>query len=168
MTVNDALVHELDALRVLLDDDRVSAQIVFLRRSNAARPDLRDPQIALLETLRGVRIDVEICVNCRYGYNIHCEIVGENGTASLPEPPSVSIRRESRLETAISTEWRGRFAEVYDRELCQFVAVASEGAVAGPSAWHGHAAAVYACVAAPKLGGVEPIAMPEALEFYRS
>ena len=170
MMVNDTLVHELDALRILLDDEYVSTQVVFPRRSSAAPSDLRDPQIVLLETRRGVRIDVEIFVNCSYGYDIRCEIVGEKGTASLPDPSSVSIRREARLETVIPKDWRDRFVEAYDRELRHFVALASSGTVAGPSAWDGYAAAVAvdACIAAQRFGRVEPIAIPNIPEFYRS
>ena len=36
----------------------------------------------LLETAKGVRIDVEVFVNCRYGYDIQCQVVGEEGIAS--------------------------------------------------------------------------------------
>ncbi len=169
MMINDTLVHELDVLRFLLDDDYVSAQIVFPRRSAAAPDALRDPQIALLETRRGTRIDVEIFVNCRYGYDIRCEIVGERGTASLPEPPAVAIRREARRETAILTDWKDRFVEAYDRELRDFVAYAANGTVVGPSAWDGYAAAVAvdACVAAQASGGIVPVAMPDMPGFYR-
>ena len=35
----------------------------------------------LLETAKGVRIDVEVFVNCRYGYDIQCQVVGEEGIA---------------------------------------------------------------------------------------
>lgn len=43
-------------------------------------------------------------VNCQYGYDIQCQVVGETGTANLPEPSSVLLRSEafngnsSRLE----------------------------------------------------------------------
>ena len=170
MMINDTLVHELDVLRFLLDDDYVSAQIVFPRRSTAAPAGLADPQIALLETRRGTRIDVEIFLNCRYGYDIRCEVVGERGTASLPDPPAIPIRREARLETAILTDWKDRFVEAYDRELHDFVTHAAHGTVVGPSAWDGYAAAVAvdACVAAQASGAVVPIVMPDTPAFYRS
>ena len=170
MMINDTLVHELDVLRFLLDDDYVSAQVVFPRRSAAAPATLRDPQIALLETRRGIRIDVEIFVNCGYGYDIRCELVGERGTASLPDPPAIPIRRAARLETAILTDWKDRFVDAYDRELRDFIAQAADGTVIGPSAWDGYAAcvAVDACVAAQASGGVVPIVIPDTPAFYRS
>ena len=85
-------------LRWLLGEDYVSTQVVYPRKTRHASAHLADPQIVLLETASGVRIDVEIFVNCQYGYDIQCEVVGEQGIAKLPDPPAVgpSVRRGSR------------------------------------------------------------------------
>ena len=53
MAINDTLIHEIDVLRWLLDDDYVSAQVVFPRRTSAAPRDLKDPQIVLLDSTEG-------------------------------------------------------------------------------------------------------------------
>ncbi|MBE7212016.1 MAG: Gfo/Idh/MocA family oxidoreductase, partial [Gluconacetobacter diazotrophicus] len=71
--IEDSLVHELDALRWLLDDEFASAQVVFPRRASRAPAVLRDPRMVLLETANGVRVDVELFMNCAYGYDIQCE-----------------------------------------------------------------------------------------------
>ena len=84
MAINDTLIHEIDVLRWLLDDDYVSAQVVFPRRTSAAPRELKDPQVVLLETAKGVRIDVEVFVNCRYGYDIQCTVVGEEAWPRCP------------------------------------------------------------------------------------
>ena len=168
MAINDTLVHELDVLRWLLRDDYVSAQVLFPRRSSRLRIDMRDPQIVLLETAAGVRIDVEIFVNCQYGYDIQCEIVGELGTARLPEPSAVRLRLQATNSTTILTDWKQRFIDAYDVELQEFVDRCGRGGPTGPSGWDGYAAAVAsdACVRAQGSGAIVPIVMPSRPALY--
>jgi len=169
MMINDTFIHEIDVLRWLLADDYATAQVAFPRRSSLAPAELADPQIVLMETVRGVRIDAEIFVNCQYGYDIQCEIVGETGTARLPEPPAVTLRTNATLSTAILTDWKDRFIESYDVELQDWIAAAEGGGASGPSAWDGYAAAIAAdaCLAAQKAHGtIVPIAMPERPMLY--
>ena len=168
MAINDTLVHELDVLRWLLRDDYVSAQVVFPRKSSRLRIDMRDPQIVLLETAAGVRIDVEIFVNCQYGYDIQCEVVGELGTARLPEPSAVGLRLEATLSTTILTDWKQRFIDAYDAELQEFIDRCGQGGPVGPSSWDGYAAAVAsdACVSAQASGAIVPIVMPSRPALY--
>jgi len=169
MAINDTLIHEIDVLRWLLDDDYVSAQVVFPRRTSAAPRDLKDPQIVLLETTKGVRIDVEVFVNCRYGYDIQCQVVGEEGIASLPEPMAIVIRKDAKLQNAILTDWKDRFIASYDVELQDFLAAAARGTASGPTAWDGYVAAISsdACVAAQRAPGtIVPISLPARPALY--
>ena len=71
--------------------------------------------------MKGVRIDCEIFVNCRYGYDIQCQIVGEEGVANLPEPMAIATRKEARLGQSILTDWKDRFKSAFDAELQDFV-----------------------------------------------
>lgn len=169
MAITDTLIHELDVLRWLLKDDYVSAQVIYPRKTRAASSHLYDPQIVLLETVKGVRIDVEIFVNCEYGYDIQCEVVGETGIARLPEPLSVQLRSAAKLSTNILTDWKKRFIDAYDVELQDFINNVISGEMTGPSAWDGYAAAVAAdaCVAAQGSGKIEPVSMPQKPAFYR-
>ncbi len=160
-------------LRWLLDDDYVSAQVVFPRRTRHSHAGLADPQIVLLETASGVRIDVEVFVNCRYGYDIQCEVVGEEGVARLPEPMAVPLRKDAALSRALLTDWKKRFIDSYDAELQDFIAVATAGTAAGPaagpSAWDGYVAAVtaVACVEAQNAPGrIVPISLPARPALY--
>lgn len=170
MAITDTVIHELDVLRWLLDDDYISAQVLYPRKSPRASAHLADPQIVLLETARGVRIDIEVFVNCAYGYDIQCEVVGETGIASLPDPSAVTLRREARLEQAILTDWKERFIAAYDVELQHFINGVQHHQIAGPSAWDGYAAALAAdaCVLAQSNGQVVGIKMPPRPEFYRA
>ncbi|MGG7517836.1 Gfo/Idh/MocA family protein [Allorhizobium undicola] len=169
MAIHDTLIHEIDVLRWLLNDDYVSAQVVFPRKSSYSHAKLADPQIVLLETKKGVRIDVEVFVNCRYGYDIQCQVVGEEGLANLPEPMSIVMRKGAKLQNAILTDWKDRFIDSYDVELADFIAAAQKGTAAGPSSWDGYVAAITsdACVEAQeKTGQIVPISLPERPALY--
>jgi myo-inositol 2-dehydrogenase / D-chiro-inositol 1-dehydrogenase len=122
MLITSSLVHEIDIMRWLLQDEIVAATVRAPRSSKQAPSGLRDPQLVLLETAAGVLIDVEVFVNARYGYDIRCELVGETGTLRLAEQ--------------VSPDFRARFATAYRRELDCWV----QGLTDGPSAWDGYAA----------------------------
>ena len=169
MAIHDTLIHEIDVFRWLLDDDYVSAQVVFPRASSHTHAKLKDPQVVLLETAKGIRIDVEVFVNCRYGYDIQCQVVGEEGLASLPEPTSIVMRKDAKLQNAILTDWKDRFIASYDVELQDFIAAAAEGGASGPTSWDGYVAAISsdACVAAQEAPGtIVPISLPARPALY--
>lgn len=155
MAIHDTLIHEIDVFRWLLDDDYVSARVLYPRNAARSHGKLRDPQVVVLETKKGVLIDVEIFVNCHYGYDIQCEVVGEDGTARLPEPMAIDMRLGAQRQSRILTDWKDRFVASYDVELQDFIAAAAKGGATGPSAWDGYAAAVTsdACVQAQESAG---------------
>ncbi|MCE9681158.1 Gfo/Idh/MocA family protein [Halomonas alkalisoli] len=168
MAIHDTLIHELDTFRWLLDDDYRSAQVVFPRKTRHAHSQVADPQIVMLETVKGVRIDVEVFVNCRYGYDIQCDVVGEEGIARLPEPQSLQFRQAGQLSNEILQDWKKRFSEAFDVELQAFIDSVANGEIGGPSSWDGYAAAIAGdiCVRAQESGSIEPIEMPERPAFY--
>ncbi|AUX91897.1 Gfo/Idh/MocA family protein [Mixta gaviniae] len=168
MAITSTLIHELDVLRWLTDDDYKTVQVVFPRVTSKSHARLKDPQIVLFETQKGIRIDVEIFVNCAYGYDIQCEVVGEEGIARLPEPSAVQMRRGAQLSTAILTDWKDRFIDAYDVELQAFINDVSSGTLTGPSAWDGYAASVAAdaCLKAQNSGAIEQVELPPRPAFY--
>ncbi|MCA8862906.1 Gfo/Idh/MocA family protein [Halomonas sp. SBBP1] len=168
MAIHDTLIHELDTFRWLLDDDYKSAQVLFPRKTRHAHSKVEDPQIVLLETVKGVRIDVEVFVNCKYGYDIQCDVVGEEGIARLPEPQSLQLRQAGQLSNEILMDWKKRFGEAFDVELQAFIDGVATGELKGPSSWDGYAAAIAGdvCVKAQESGGIEQIEMPERPAFY--
>ena len=155
MAIHDTLIHEIDVFRWLLNDDYVSARVLYPRNAVRSHSRLRDPQVVVLETKKGVLIDVEIFVNCAYGYDIQCEVVGEDGTARLPEPMSIPLRLDAKRQSRILTDWKDRFVASYDVELQDFIGAAAQGGATGPNAWDGYAAAVTsdACVQAQESNG---------------
>lgn len=168
MAITNTLIHELDVLRWLTDDDYKTVQVVFPRSTQKTHARLRDPQIVLFETQKGTRIDVEIFVNCAYGYDIQCEVVGETGIAKLPEPASVQLRKDAKLSTTILTDWKDRFIDAYDVELQAFINDVTAGQLQGPSAWDGFAASVAAdaCLKAQESGAIEAVELPARPAFY--
>ncbi|ELP69735.1 Gfo/Idh/MocA family oxidoreductase [Streptomyces turgidiscabies] len=143
MAALDTAVHEIDVLRWLLDDEIVSAQVVTPRATSRRFAHLRDPQIMLFETARGVRVDLEVFVNCRYGYDIQCEVVGEEGLVRLPDPASAGVRTAGQHSTEVLTDWTERFAAAFDTEFREWIAgIAAGTEPTGPSAWDGYAATV--------------------------
>ncbi len=170
MAITETVIHEIDVLRWLLDDEYVAVQVVYPRKTRNASNHLHDPQLVMMETVKGIRIDVEVFVNCKYGYDIQCEVVGETGVARLSEPPSVSLRSEGRRSVGILVDWKQRFLDAYDVELQAFFDDLGRGGPTGPSSWDGYAAAVTAdaCLQAQQSGKVVPVSTRQRPAFYRS
>jgi myo-inositol 2-dehydrogenase/D-chiro-inositol 1-dehydrogenase len=141
MATYDTAIHEIDISRWLLADEIVSAQVLTPRRTSKRFEHLQDPQIMLFETASGVRIDLEVFVNCQYGYDIQCETVGETGTVRLPDPADVILRSAGQLRTGVLQDWKHRFAAAFDLEFVEWVESMLDGTLSGPSAWDGYAAA---------------------------
>lgn len=168
MAITDTLIHEIDVLHWLLGDDYKSVQVSYPRKTRHALSHMRDPQVVLLETNGGVLITAEIFVNCRYGYDIQCEVIGEDGIVKLPEPSSISLRKEAMFGTRILMDWKDRFIEAYDREIQDFIDSVGRGELQGPTAWDGYIAAVTAdaCVKAQESGQREEIELDEKPALY--
>ncbi|MFI1208190.1 Gfo/Idh/MocA family oxidoreductase [Streptomyces sp. NPDC020802] len=170
MAAQDTAVHEIDVLRWLLDDEIVSAQVLTPRATSKRFEHLKDPQIMLFETAGGVRVDLEVFVNCQYGYDIQCETVGEDGLVRLPDPAAVGIRTAGLHSTPVLQDWKGRFADAFDTEFREWIAAVETGATpTGPSAWDGYAATVITDAAVRSLesdGTVVTVDMKPRPAFY--
>ena len=75
----------------------------------------------MLEAASGAVVDVEIFVNCQYGYDVRCEVVGSLGTASLDLPTTGSLTIAGRRGQPVPVDWKGRFGQAYRDELQQWV-----------------------------------------------
>ncbi|MGP3769602.1 Gfo/Idh/MocA family protein [Streptomyces sp. SDT5-1] len=152
MAALDTAVHEIDVLRWLLDDEIVSTQVVTPRSTSKRFAHLKDPQLMLFETAKGTRIDLEVFVNCQYGYDIQCEVVAEDGLVRLPDPAAVGVRTAGQHSTEVLTDWVGRFEAAFDTEFREWIAGVAAGAEpTGPSAWDGYAATVITSATAEAL-----------------
>ena len=171
MAINDTLVHEIDVLHWLINDDYKSVQVAFPKKTKRAAAHLQDPQLITLETNSGIIITAEVFVNCKYGYDIQCEVIGEEGVAYLPEFSGIATRKEAKFGTSILMDWKQRFIAAYDKELQDFMdSIKNTGEPNGPTSWDGYIAAVTAdaCVKSQQTGEKEPVTLAEKPAFYKN
>jgi myo-inositol 2-dehydrogenase/D-chiro-inositol 1-dehydrogenase len=166
--IENSMIHEIDVLRWLINEDYVSAEVACPRKTKSAN-GVQDPQIMILTTKSGIRIDVESFLNCHYGYDIKCEICCEEGILNLPEPPNAMIRTNASRVTPICRDWSERFIEAYNTEIQAWMLACLEGRVDGPDAWDGYVAALTAAAAskARETGTRTAIASEECPPFYK-
>ena len=170
MSITQTAIHEIDITRWLLDDDYVSAQVMFPTQTSNAAEGLRDPQMILLQTARGAVINLEVYVNCKFGYDIQCEVVCENGVLRMAEPSNLTIRSNAMRSVALETDWVLRFIDSYDVELNAWLDGIRRGRIEGASAWDGYVAAVTAdaLIRSQKSGKTEQIELGERPLLYLS
>ena len=144
MAMTDSVIHEIDTTRWLFGQEVVAATVVATRPSPLAAAGLRDPQLVLFELSGGGVVEVEVFVSCQYGYDVRCEVVGSLGTVSMDNPGTTSLRRNGQRAEPVPPDWQVRFDAAYRDELQGWVDSLAAGAVSGPSAWDGYAAAVVA------------------------
>jgi myo-inositol 2-dehydrogenase/D-chiro-inositol 1-dehydrogenase len=153
MLITSSLTHEIDVIRWITGEEIVAVTVRAPRSSSRAN-GLRDPQLAILETAGGVLVDAEVFANAGYGYDIRCEIVGEQGTASLP--------------VAVAPTFVERFADAYRLELQDWVDSVAAGGPSGASAWDGYAASAVAdaCLASLAEGCAVEVSLAERHALY--
>jgi myo-inositol 2-dehydrogenase / D-chiro-inositol 1-dehydrogenase len=151
MSMTDSVIHEIDTIRWLFDQEIVATTVVASKPSPLAAARLRDPQLVLFELTDGAVINVEVFVNCRYGYDVRCEVVGSEGTVSMDNPSTNSVLRGGRRVESVPPDWRVRFDLAYLEEMQEWADGLRAGVVGGPSSWDGYAAAVVAGCAVHSL-----------------
>jgi len=123
----------------------------------------------ILTTVSGVRIDVESFVNCRYGYDVRCEVVCEECCLNLPEPANAMIRTNDSRVYPICHDWSERFPEAYDTEFAEWINATKEGRVDGPTAFDGLLGQITATAAskARDTQTIVNIEIPPTSDFYK-
>ncbi|MFE6280894.1 Gfo/Idh/MocA family protein [Streptomyces sp. NPDC057877] len=144
MLVNSSVSHEIDAARWLLGQELTAVTVLRPRPSGGAPDGLLDPQFVLFETAGGALVDVEVFVNCGFGYQVRCEAVGEAGSARIGEEHSMVVTADGGARADVPQDYLVRFADAYDREVQAWVDATRQGRATGPDAWDGYAASVVA------------------------
>lgn len=162
-------IHELDVSRWLLDDEYETVQVLDVTQSSASEGDWLNPQIVMMKTRSGQRIDIEVQTDGAYAYDIQCQVVCEHGTVNLPDPDTVVVRAESRRSYDLLTDWSQRFVKAYDIEFQKWAKAVLDEKLTGPSTWDGYAACVAADAAklSRKTGIPEQIHMIQKPEIYK-
>ncbi|MFG2602443.1 Gfo/Idh/MocA family protein [Streptomyces sp. NPDC048514] len=144
MLINSSVSHEIDAARWLLGQELTAVRVLRPRSSAGAPEGLIDPQFVLFETERGALVDVEVFVNCGFGYQVRCEAVGEAGSARIGDEHTMVVTTGGRAAQEVAQDYLVRFADAYDREVQAWVDATRRGRVTGPGVWDGYAVSVVA------------------------
>ena len=169
MLINDSVVHEMDVTRWLLGQEITAVTVLRPTPSGNAPEGLSDPQFVVFETDGGALVDVEIFVNCGFGYQVQAEVVCESGTARIGDGHAMVTNMAGRWGGTIAPDFVERFAEAYDREVQAWVDATRRGEVTGPSVWDGYAAAAVceAGVRAQAEGRRTEVQLIERPALYR-
>lgn len=141
MLINDSVTHEMDVTRWLLGHEITAVTVLAPTPSGNAPDGIRDPQFVVFETDGGAIVDVEIFVNCGFGYQVQAEVVCERGTARVGDGHAMVTHAAGRWGGIVAQDYIERFADAYDREVQAWVDATRRGEVTGPSAWDGYAVA---------------------------
>ncbi|WP_155059973.1 Gfo/Idh/MocA family protein [Streptomyces blattellae] len=144
MLINSSVSHEIDAARWLLGQELTAVTVLRPRSAAGAPEGLLDPQFVLFETEHGALVDVEVFVNCGFGYQVRCEAVCERGSARIGEGRTMLVTTGGSAREEVAQDYLVRFSDAYDREVRSWVDATRQGRVTGPSAWDGYAASVAA------------------------
>ena len=145
MAVTNSFVHEIDVSRWLTGSEMVSAHV-------AGGPG-GDPLMITMRTDRDEIVSTEVYINAAYGYHVHAELVGRQGTVALA-PPSLTMRNKDRIGgLSYPDNWIPRFADAYRRQLTDWTSAVTTGTSVGASAWDGYVASAIAEQIAAGLAG---------------
>ncbi|MFF8193270.1 Gfo/Idh/MocA family protein [Streptomyces bobili] len=144
MLIDSSVSHEIDAARWLLGQELTAVTVLRPRPSSGAPGGLLDPQFVVFETDGGALVDVEVFVNCGFGYQVRVEAVCEAGSARVGDDHGMRVTARGSAGTDVHQDYLVRFADAYDREVQDWVDATRRGRVTGPTAWDGYAASVVA------------------------
>lgn len=168
MLISDSVAHETDVTRWLLGHEITAVTVLRPTPSVNAPDGLQDPQFVVFETDGGALADVEIFVNCGFGYQVQAEAVCERGTARIGDGHAMVTNMAGRWGGTIAQDFVERFADAYDREVQAWVDATRRGEVTGPSVWDGYAAAAVCEAGVRSLndGGRVPVELVERPALY--
>ncbi len=172
VAVTGTAIHEIDTMSWLVGDYFTKAQVIFPKTSRHSKnKNLHDPQIVILTTSSGMVVNCEIWVNCQYAYDIRCEVLCEDGTATLPRHARVEVCTANSKSCGMTSDGLGFFAEAYNEEFQAWVDAcnADTYCAAAASAWDGYCAAVTtdSCLKSQKSGGIEEVPLTDRPDFCK-
>ena len=161
MSVTNAFVHEIDVSRWLLGSEFVSAQAHF--------GESGDPLMITMVTDWGEIVSTEVFMNCGYGYHVHAQLVGRNGTIETAVPITTLANASGRHGFGYPDNWVPRFRTAYASQMNAWVMAATSGqSCDGANAWDGYVTTSIAeqVVAALETRTLTRLSLPPRPGFY--
>jgi myo-inositol 2-dehydrogenase / D-chiro-inositol 1-dehydrogenase len=139
--IRDSVVHEVDSVRFLLDEELTSVEVIKGAATGSAPHGTHDPMLVIFETESGAIVTDEIFVRTGVAYEVRTEVVGENGSAFIGLDQNLQVKStDGRWGGTMTPSFVERFGLAYDIELQRWVDAARAGTIDGASAWDGYAA----------------------------
>ena len=129
MAITNSLVHEIDISRWLLGSEMASAQVTSAPGG--------DPMMVTMQTDKGEIVSTEVYMNASYGYHVHAQLVGRQGSVEMAAPTRVLTNLAAAQSFAFPPNWVPRFAEAYRLQMQAWVDATRAGQCVGASAWDG-------------------------------
>ena len=137
--MRDSVVHEVDAVRFLLDEEIASVQVIKGAATRIAE-GTDDPMLVIFKTESGRLVTDEIYVRTQVAYEVRTEAVGERGSAFIGLDQNLQVKTtDGRWGGQLTPSFVERFGAAYQTELQCWVD-AKAGTIDGPGAWDGFAA----------------------------
>lgn len=125
-TITNSGIHEIDITAWLLDSP---IEKVSWHAPKSTSVDVRqDPQVFHLYTADGVLAVVDVFVNARYGYEVRCEVVGEQGSMEMARPQQSTVHHGLQQSRSYPADWRPVFADAYRRQTQAWIDALATGA----------------------------------------
>jgi myo-inositol 2-dehydrogenase / D-chiro-inositol 1-dehydrogenase len=158
-SITGSAVHEFDIVPWLLGS--AITEVAWDSPRTSAMASFQDPQVILLHTEGGALAVAELFLNARYGYDIRCEIIGDDGTLSIANPGRLVTDSAGTESTGFPADWRSRFADAYRLELQAWVDAITTGSQPALATAHDGlaAAAIAEAVIASMTGGGARVAV---------
>lgn len=136
MPITNSFVHEIDISRWLLGSEMVAAAV-------KAAPG-GEPLLITLTTDKAELVSTEVFINAAYGYHVHAELVGRDGTVAMAAPTLTLANHTGQGGFAYPDNWVPRFAQAYRDQMQAWVRGIVTGEPVGASAWDGYCATALA------------------------
>ena len=142
MSITNALVHEFDITRWLLETEIVEIEVIksLIRK----QLDYVDPLLVIIKCSNGEIVNIERNGNS-YGYDVRAELVCEKGTIKMSPPKKNELLSAEKNIFSYAKDWRPRFADAYRNQNQAWInSIANNTMLEGSSAWDGMIAAKIA------------------------
>jgi myo-inositol 2-dehydrogenase/D-chiro-inositol 1-dehydrogenase len=166
--VTNSAIHEIDITAWLLGSP--IAEVSWHAPSPPDSPgDWQPPQLIHLRAADGTLASVEVSVDSRAAYAVHCEVVGETGSAKMGQPSAPEVTSSLTDARPLLADWRPLFADAYRRELQEWADSIMAGRRSGLATADDALAAAYVAeavlIAMNSAGASVQVRRPEPVYF---